>query len=95
LLYAFAHGVDGIMFLEAPEHEGPYGRAHVISEERAEDYKWELEDNDVDSVRLWFSRAYVPDWRKLERVFGIFHSMIEDEGPLDEEVRANLRKKTG
>ncbi len=91
LLHAFAYGADGVMLLEAPEHEGPYGKAHVISEERADDYKWELEDYDVDSVRLWFSRVYVPDWRKLERVFNTFHNMIDDEGPLDEDVRESLR----
>jgi len=95
LLQAFAYGADGIMLLEAPEHEGPYGRAHIISEERADDYKWELEDYDVDSVRLWFSRVYVPDWRKLERVFKTFHDMIEDEGPLDDDTRENLKNKTG
>jgi heterodisulfide reductase subunit A len=94
LLHAFAYGADGIMLLEAPEHEGPYGSAHVISEERADDYKWELEDHDVDSVRMWFSRVYVPDWRKLERVFRTFHNMIEDEGPLDDEVREQLKEKS-
>ena len=93
LLNAYAYGADGIMLLEAPEHEGPYGSAHVISEERADEYKWELEDHDVDSVRLWFSRAYVPDWRKLERVFRTFHSMIEDEGPLEDDVRESLREE--
>jgi heterodisulfide reductase subunit A len=92
LLHAFAHGADGVMLLEAPEHEGPYGRAHVVSEERAENYKWELEDHGVDSVRLWFSRVYVPDWRKLEKVFKTFHSLIEGEGPLSEEVRLQLEK---
>jgi len=92
LLYAFACGADGVMLLEAPEHEGPYGRAHVVSEERAEDYKWKLEDHGVDSVRLWFSRVYVPDWRKLEKVFKTFHSLIEGEGPLSEEVRSQLKK---
>jgi heterodisulfide reductase subunit A len=91
LLHAFAYGADGVMLLEAPEHEGPYGRAHIISEERAEDYKWKFEDYDIDSVRLWFSRAYVPDWRKLERVFRTFHDTIEGEGPLSEEVRESLR----
>ena len=95
LLNAFAYGADGIMLLEAPEHEGPYGSAHVVSEERAEEYKWELEDHDVDSVRLWFSRAYVPDWRKLEMVFRTFHSMIDDEGPLEDEVRKSLREELG
>ena len=95
LLHAFAYGADGIMLLEAPEHEGPYGSAHAVSEERADDYKWELEDYDVDSVRLWFSRVYVPDWRKLERVFNTFHNMIEDEGPVDDEVREELKEKLG
>ncbi|MFQ6052882.1 MAG: 4Fe-4S binding protein [Candidatus Bathyarchaeia archaeon] len=95
LLHAFAYGADGVMLLEAPEHEGPYGAAHAISEERADDYRWELEDHDVDSVRLWFSRVYVPDWRKLERVFRTFHNMIEDEGPLDDEVRERLMERLG
>ena len=93
LLTAFAYGADGIMFLEAPEHEGPYGNAHVISEARAEEYKWELEDYDVDSVRMWFSRVYVPDWRKLERIFQTFHNMIEDEGPLEDDVRESLKEE--
>jgi heterodisulfide reductase subunit A len=93
LLYAFAYGVDGVMLLEAPEHEGPYGKAHVISEERADEYRWQLEDYGVDSVRLWYSRVYVPDWRKLKKIFQTFHDMIVDEGPLDEETRAKLREE--
>jgi len=93
LLTAFAYGADGVMLLEAPEHEGPYGSAHVVAEERADDYKWELEDHDVDSVRIWFSRAYVPDWRKLERVFQTFHDMIEDEGPVEDGIRESLKEE--
>jgi len=91
LLYAFAHGADGVMLLEAPAHEGPYGRAHVLSEERLDEYKWEIEDEGVDSSRVWFSRVYVPDWRKLERVFRTFHDIVDGEGPLDEGVRERLR----
>lgn len=91
LLYAFAQGADGVMLLEAPEHEGPYGSAHVLSEKRIDEYRWELEDDDVDSSRVWFSRVYVPDWRKLERVFNTFHDIVEGEGPLDEDVRSKLR----
>jgi len=95
LLYAFAHGADGVMALEAPAHEGPYGHAHVISEERFDDYRWEIEDEDVDSSRLWFSRVYVPDWRKLKRVFSTFHDIIDGEGPLDEDVREALLQTYG
>ena len=90
MLYAFAHGADGIMALEAPEHEGPYGHAHVISEERIDEYRWDMEDDDVDSSRVWFSRVYVPDWRKLERVFSTFHDIVDGEGPLDDDVRETL-----
>ncbi|MFC1803459.1 hydrogenase iron-sulfur subunit [Thermoproteota archaeon] len=90
LLYAFAHGADGVMALEAPEHEGPYGHAHVISEERIDEYKWEIEDEDIDSSRVWFSRVYVPDWRKLKRVFNTFHDIVAGEGPLDEDLRRTL-----
>ena len=90
ILYAFAHGADGVMMLEAPEHEGPYGHAHVISEERIDEYRWEVEDDDVDSSRIWFSRAYVPDWRKLERVFKTFHDIVDGEGPLEDDVRDAL-----
>jgi heterodisulfide reductase subunit A len=91
LLYAFAYGADGVMLLEAPEHEGPYGSAHVLSEKRLDGYRWELEDEGVDSSRVWFSRVYVPDWRKLERVFRTFHDIVDGEGPLDEGVRDKLR----
>jgi heterodisulfide reductase subunit A len=90
LLYAFANGADGVMLLEAPEHEGPYGKAHIISEERADEYRWDLEDYDVDSTRVWFSRIYVPDWRKLERVFKTFHEMVCSEGPLDTDIRKTM-----
>jgi heterodisulfide reductase subunit A len=93
ILYAFAHGADGVMALEAPEHEGPYGHAHVISEERIDEYRWDIEDDDVDSSRVWFSRAYVPDWRKLEIVFKTFHEIVEGEGPLDKDVRDELLKR--
>jgi heterodisulfide reductase subunit A len=90
ILYAYAHGADGVMLLEAPEHEGPYGEAHIISEERADEYRWDIEGFDVDSSRFWFSRVYVPDWRKLELIFKTFHQTVEDEGPIEEEIRSSI-----
>jgi heterodisulfide reductase subunit A len=95
ILYAFGHGADGVLMLEAPEHEGPYGNAHVISEERIDEYRWDVEDDDVDSSRIWFSRAYVPDWRKLERVFDTFHDIVDGEGPLGGDVRDALLEAYG
>ena len=93
LLYAFAYGADGVMLLEAPAHEGPYGHAHVLAEERSDEYRWALEDHGVDSSRMWFSRVYVPDWRKLERVFKTFNDIIDGEGPLSEDARKKLREE--
>jgi len=90
LLHAFAYGADGVMMLEAPIHEGPYGKAHTTAEERADEYKWALEDHGIDSSRVWFSRVYVPDWRKLERVFNTFHEIVESEGPIDEAKRKKI-----
>jgi len=93
LLYAFDYGADGVMLLEAPAHEGPYGHAHVLAEERADEYRWALEDHGVDSSRMWFSRVYVPDWRKLERVFKTFNDIIDGEGTIDEGARAKIREE--
>ena len=50
-------------------------------------YRWALEDHGVDSSRIWFSRVYVPDWRKLERVFKTFNDIIDGEGPISDEAR--------
>ena len=93
VLEAFAHGADGVMVLEAPEKEGPYGRAHEISEKRVEEYKYEIEDHGVDSLRLWYSRVFVPDWRKLEKIFKTYDTLIRDEGLLEPETRKKLLKE--
>lgn len=91
ILYAFANGADGVMFLEAPEEEGPVPEAHKAAEKLFEEYQEVLEDDyDLDSSRLWFSRIFVPDWRKLATVFDSFHQMIDDLGPLTDEERQEL-----
>jgi heterodisulfide reductase subunit A len=91
ILYAFANGADGVMFLEAPEEEGPVPEAHKAAERLIEEYQEVLEDDyDIDSSRLWFSRIFVPDWRKLATVFDSFHQMIEDLGPITAEERKEL-----
>ena len=67
------------MLLEAPAEEGPMGEAHVLAEERAREYQEKLEDeHDIDGMKLWFSRIYVPDWRKLATVFETFEATVKD-----------------
>ena len=90
ILYAFAHGADGVMVLEAPEKEAPLGRAHIIAEDRIMEYRDMIEDYGIDGIRLWFSRVYVPDWRKLAKIFKTFETIIKDEGHLENEVKREL-----
>ena len=93
ILYAFANGADGVMFLEAPVEEGPVPEAHKAAEKLIEEYQEVLEvDYDLDSSRLWFSRIFVPDWRKLATVFDAFHQMIDDLGSLTDDERKTLMK---
>ncbi|UCD73245.1 MAG: hydrogenase iron-sulfur subunit [Candidatus Bathyarchaeota archaeon] len=90
VLHAFACGADGIMFLEAPE-EGPLGKAHLIASKRVEGYIQELENLDeAFTFRLWFSKVYVPDWRKLAHTFETFDKIIKGEGSIDLETRRRL-----
>jgi len=93
ILQCFAHGADGVMLLEPPEQEGSFGKAHTMAGERKEEYVSKLEDYGVDSIRLWFSNVYVPDWRKLVGAFNSFHSMIEGMGPINSETRQELVNK--
>jgi heterodisulfide reductase subunit A len=92
ILYAFASGADGVMLLEAPE-EGPMGSIHLLAEERADEYSNLLSEIDPDlPVRLWFSKVYVPDWRKLVNIFQTFDIIVKDEGKLSQELR-NIMKQ--
>ena len=77
ILYAFENGADGVMLLEAPEHEGLLGKAHLIAEEKAEKYMDKMEEHDIDEMRLWFGRIYVSDWRKLPKTFETFDTVVK------------------
>jgi len=90
VLHAFACGADGVMFIEAPE-EGPLGRAHLLAAERTKGYIEELEGRyEVFTFRLWFSKTYVPDWKKLAETFKTFDAIIRGEGPLTPKARRRI-----
>jgi len=93
ILYAFASGADGVMLLEAPE-EGPMGQIHLLAEKKAEEYSNLLSEIDLDlPVRLWFSKVYVPDWRKLVNIFHTFDTIVKDEGKLNLELRNGIKER--
>ena len=83
------------MVLESPEKEGPFGKAHIISEERMKNYMRDLGKSNVHRIRLRFSRVFVPDWRKLEMLFNVYDEIIRDKGPIKSEVRKQLFEKLG
>lgn len=91
ILLALAYGADGIMMLEAPPEEGPLGAVHEVAEKKAKEFQSKLEDYDIEGLRLWFSKIYVPDWRKLASLFNTFVYTIEDLGSIEESVRAELK----
>jgi hypothetical protein len=67
------------------------GKAHLIASKRVENYIQELENLDeAFTFRLWFSKVYVPDWRKLAHTFETFDKIIEGEGSIDPETRRRL-----
>jgi len=91
ILHAFSSGADGVMLLEAPE-EGPMGTIHLLAGKKADEYSNLLSEIDPDlPIRLWFSKIYVPDWRKLVNIFQTFDTIIKDEGKLSQELRNGMK----
>jgi len=92
ILYAFTSGADGVMLLEAPG-EGPMGRIHLLAKKKADEYSNLLSEIDPDlPVRLWFSKVYVPDWRKLVNIFHTFDIIVKDEGKLSQDLRNRINQ---
>ncbi|RLF06473.1 MAG: disulfide reductase [Thermoprotei archaeon] len=75
LIYAFSKGVDAIALLE--------GRPELIElmKGRVREFQDKLEEIGIESMRLWFTDAPVPSFRKLRDFFEQLKTMAEDLGP--------------
>ena len=75
VVYAFSKGVDAVALLE--------GRPELIElvKKRVQEFQDKLDEIGMESMRLWFTDAPVPSFRKLRDFFEQLKSMAEDLGP--------------
>ncbi len=76
--YAFEKGADGIFLGEGPE-EGPVGKAAPIIEKRIDDFEKQLEQDGIDSSRLYATKLYITEGQKLTELFKTFTQILEEE----------------
>jgi len=91
VLYAFAMGADGVIFVE--DHGGVFTeealRRHVI------ELKKELRTYGVEPLRLMSFTTTLPEYNKIINVFETLSSRISKMGPLSEETRLKIKEKLG
>jgi heterodisulfide reductase subunit A len=88
ILKAFAFGADGILVIE-----GEHDIDEQFTRERMENFKEELDDLGIDSMRLYYNLIQLPAYKNIARIFELYTSTIEDLGPLDtEELKAVMEK---
>ncbi|NVM28955.1 MAG: hydrogenase iron-sulfur subunit [Candidatus Helarchaeota archaeon] len=76
--FAFDKGADGIFLGEGPE-EGPVGKAAPIVEKRIEEYEKKLEEDGIDSFRLYATKIYINEGQKLTELFKTFTQTLKEE----------------
>ncbi|MFX1293442.1 MAG: FAD-dependent oxidoreductase [Promethearchaeota archaeon] len=76
--FAFDKGADGIFLGEGPE-EGPVGKAAPIIEKRIDEFEKQLEDDGIDSSRLYATKIYITEGQKLTDLFKTFTQILEEE----------------
>jgi heterodisulfide reductase subunit A len=88
ILKAFAFGADGILVIE-----GEHDIDERFTRERMENFKEELDDLGIDSMRLYYNLVQLPAYKNIARIFELYGSTIEDLGPLDtEELKTMIEK---
>ena len=90
ILKAFALGADGVLVIE-----GEHDIDERFTRERIDDFKDELDDMDIDSMRLYYNLVELPAYKNIARIFELYTSTIDDLGPLEPEVIGEVREKMG
>ncbi|MHA1277254.1 MAG: hydrogenase iron-sulfur subunit [Candidatus Helarchaeota archaeon] len=76
--YAFDKDADGVFLGEGPE-EGPVGKAAPIVEKRIDHFEKKLEEDGIDSSRLYATKIYITEGQKLTELFKTFTRILEEE----------------
>jgi len=89
LLQAFAHGADGVMFVE--------GEDSVFTGERLREHvarlKKDLQACGIESLRLVSTTITIPQYPKMVDTFEVFTNRVSKIGPLSSKVRSEIEKK--
>ncbi|MFX0097119.1 MAG: 4Fe-4S binding protein [Candidatus Hodarchaeota archaeon] len=88
LLYAFALGADGIILLE-----GLHDMDERYMKKRIEKFEASLEEMEIESERLWYSLVELPAYRKIAAIFTEHTDLIQEFGPLPDDIRIKIRQK--
>jgi heterodisulfide reductase subunit A len=89
LLHAFAAGADGIILVG--DHGGVFGEQAL--REQAIQFKKELREYGVESLRLLSFTTTLPEYNKIINTFETSSSRISRIGPLSEETRSKIREE--
>ena len=90
ILAAFALGADGVVLIE-----GQHDIYERFVKERVQAFYDALMEEGIEDIRLYESLVELPAYRKIAAIFNEHVAMIEELGPLPEDVREALREKLG
>jgi coenzyme F420-reducing hydrogenase delta subunit len=88
ILKAFALGADSVLVIE-----GEHDIDEKFTRERMDDFKDELDDLGIDSMRLYYNLVQLPAYKNIARIFELYTTTIDDLGPVEPEIIEELREK--
>jgi heterodisulfide reductase subunit A len=88
ILYAFAHGADGILVIEGSEEiDEKFTKKKIIDMGR------ELAKYGIESMRMRYSYVPLPVYKKAAELFTMFTDRIKKFGPVAEEKRNSIKQQ--
>ena len=93
ILYAFAHGADGVFMADGGEGSGSFPKVAKITESRQRRYKESIRKFRIEPLRLRSTEVYISAPRFLGNSLRVFASMVEERGKLSDTVRERIRKE--
>lgn len=90
LLYAFAHGADGVLVIEGTQEVD-----EKFTKKRMIDIGRELANYGIENMRVRYSYVPLPVYKKAAELFTMFTDRIKKFGPFPEEKRSAVKQKLG
>jgi heterodisulfide reductase subunit A len=90
ILEAFMMGADGVLVIE-----GDHDIDESFSRERMDEIRDDLEDFDIDGMRLYYNLVQLPAYKNIARIFDLYTTTIEDLGPVEPGALEVVRERLG